>query len=110
MTITENPLGLLTGILLFAILVEGVITVIHNLKERYWDWQYWIALGVAIFAAIVYEIDLFESLGFNALIPFVGAVFTGIIISRGSNYVFDILKRVRNPVPTVVNIANGNGD
>ncbi len=110
MTITDNPLGLLTGFLLFAVLVEAVITVINRAKTKYRDWQYWGSLAVAVFATVIYEIDLFESLGFNALIPFVGAVFTGIIISRGSNYVFDILKRVSNPVPQVVNIANGNID
>lgn len=91
-----SPVDVVFGIGLAAVLVEGVVTVINNAKDRYTDWRYWGAIVVAVLVAVVYEIDMFAAVGLDALIPFVGSVLTGIIISRGSNYAYDIMKRVRS--------------
>jgi len=86
--------GALIGIMLAAVLVEAVINVIKNAKELYKDWRYWIALVVGVAVAIAYDIDLFRSVGLETEIQFVGAALTGVIVSRGANYVSDILKKI----------------
>lgn len=54
--------------------------------------QWWSALvGVAI--AYELSLDVFVLLGGAVLHPWVGWVFTGCIIGRGSNFVHDLLKR-----------------
>ena len=92
-----NAVDAVFGILIAAVLVEAIVTVIGKAKDRYRDWQYWGSLIVGVLVAVVYEIDLFAAVGLDALIPFVGAVLTGIVISRGSNYAADVLQRIKNP-------------
>jgi hypothetical protein len=82
------------GIVLASVFVEGVVNVINNAATLYKDWKYWAAILVSVLAAVVYSLDLFEGAGLDARVPFVGMVFTGIIISRGSNYLADILRRI----------------
>lgn len=50
-------------------------------------------LGVVV--CVIFGIDIFPIVGLNAVIPFVGSVFTGIIVSRGANFVNDLLKRLK---------------
>lgn len=54
------------------------------------------ALGVAF--AFVAQLDLFAALGLIDL-PIFGTIATGLIIGRGSNFVNDILERVRGNLP-----------
>jgi hypothetical protein len=82
------------GILLGSILVEAVVNVMNNAKELYKDWKYWTSIIVSVAVAVVYGLDFFDAVGLDAVIPYFGMVLTGIILSRGSNYISDILKRI----------------
>lgn len=50
-------------------------------------------IGVAL--CLAYGADALALLGFVAGVPFVGAVLTGLLISRGSNYLNDLVSRLR---------------
>lgn len=99
-----NPVQVVSGILLFAILVEAVVENIvwtieffrpgEAVEPNTWNWQRLVASAVSIGGSVIYNIDLFEILGFETTIPIVGAVLTGIIISRGANFVNDILSKL----------------
>ena len=78
-----------------AILVEAVVSFIDNIKEKETGWKYWVSLvaglGIAILVAVNYDVDIFEFIGFESELPYVGAVLSAVIIARGSNYVADLL-------------------
>ncbi len=83
------------SLILFAILTEGIVT--------YAD-QFFIGgsfcpkmlmsiiLGVVV--AISYDLDLPEYLDMQAHVPYIGCILTGILISRGSNYLYDLISKL----------------
>ena len=87
----------LTEIISFAVLTESIITYFKEFfisGDFSFSMLFSIVLGVII--AIAYKLDLPEYLNLKSSIPYVGNVLTGILISRGSNYIYDILKVVTN--------------
>lgn len=84
------------GIILTAIVVEGIITYV---KEWFVDnkvaWQQIVAVLLGVLVAIGYSTDLFALFGLTSTIPYLGQVLTGILIARGSNYIFDLLKQIQ---------------
>ena len=55
------------------------------------------ALVVGLVVALVFGLDLFALLGFAVYWPglaLVGVVLTGILLSRGSNFIHDLLKSI----------------
>lgn len=50
-----------------------------------------IGLGVAIF----YQVDLIHLAGIATSFSYVGAVLSGILISRGGNYIHDLVSRLK---------------
>lgn len=83
------------GFLLLVIFTEGIITYINNFfvsKEP--KWQQVASLLIGELMAVGYQADLLKLFGQEAQIPYLGIVMSGIVISRGSNYVFDLLKKL----------------
>lgn len=52
------------------------------------------ALIVGLIIAIAAGIDIMDIIGIPMRIPYVGTVLTGVLISRGANFVHDILETV----------------
>lgn len=83
------------GLFLLSIIVEGVITYFKEFfinGEVKWEMVASVLLG--IFVAVAYGADLLADMGMKTNIPYVGSILTGILISRGSNYVFDLVKKL----------------
>nr|WP_319489432.1 hypothetical protein [uncultured Caproiciproducens sp.] len=81
------------GLFFLAVIVEGVITYINEFFVKgvlKWEMIFSILLGV--FVAVAYGVDMLALVGLKTSIPFIGSILTGILISRGSNYVFDLVK------------------
>ena len=53
-----------------------------------------IFLGIII--AVAYKLDLPAHFNLKSQIPYVGCVLTGILLSRGSNYIFDLIDKLTN--------------
>lgn len=81
-------------IISFAVLTESIITYFKGFfisGDFSFSMLFSIVLGILI--AVAYKLDLPEYLDLKfSSIPYVGNVLTGILISRGSNYIYDILK------------------
>lgn len=54
-----------------------------------------VAVCVGVFLCIVSGADLFAATEVTFALPYIGMVLTGIIISRGANYVSDFIKRLQ---------------
>ena len=83
------------GIASFAILIEAIITYFNQffVQENFcWQMLFSIILGIII--AVAYKLDLPAHFNLKSQIPYVGCVLTGILLSRGSNYVFDFLNKI----------------
>lgn len=53
------------------------------------------ALILSIILALATQIDLFKVLDIE-IVPVIGNIFTGILISRGANFIHDLLVRIEN--------------
>lgn len=80
------------GIICAAIVIEGIVTYIRTFfVDGQFQWQMLVGIMLGVIVATVYNVDVFSIVGMNAQIPFVGCVLTGILLSRGANYVYDLI-------------------
>lgn len=88
------------SILLAAVLIEAIINIVQNVREKETSWKYWSSLFLGLLVSIVVSVnwglDLFKMAGFpEGQWPIVGAILTGLILSRGSNVVADLIGVLR---------------
>ena len=91
-------------IFVLAAVVEAVITYVvpKNNTEQPREWLKYVSAAVGVFVCLAYNADILASLGVVSPFPYVGAVITGLIVGRGSNFLSDFYTKVKNPTPTVV--------
>ena len=82
-------------VIVMAIFIEAIVTYFGELRQEF-HWGYVGPIVLGVFIAIVYRIDIPGLLEIKATIPYVGEVLTGIILARGSNYLYDFLNRLIN--------------
>lgn len=82
-------------IISLSVIVESVITYF----KEFFVYGYFsismifsIILGISI--SIIYKLDLPECFNLKSTVPYIGNILTGLLISRGSNYIYDVLKIV----------------
>lgn len=82
-------------ILSFAILIESLITYYKEFFAKgCFSWEMLASLVLGIIVAIAYGLDLPAYFNLNSHIPYLGNILTGILLSRGSNYIFDLLGKL----------------
>lgn len=86
----------ITTLIIMAILVEAIW---ENLKMIWENGKFSInrigALILAILLCVLARVDLFILCGITFTIPFVAYICTGIIVSRGANFVSDLFEKIR---------------
>jgi hypothetical protein len=83
----------------FAILIEAIITYFNQFfVQEDFCWQMLFSITLGIIIAVAYRLDLPAHFNLTSQIPYVGCVLTGILLSRGSNYVFDLFGKLSNHV------------
>ncbi|OQY28859.1 MAG: hypothetical protein B6I38_08810 [Anaerolineaceae bacterium 4572_5.1] len=88
---------------LVAFLIESLVQTFKPLhdKEKGWNRDAVIALIVGVVVCVATKVDLFAAVGLPIkAVPFLGAVLTGILASRGSNFVHDIFKFIESKSET----------
>ena len=85
------------GIASFAILIEAIITYLNQFfVQENFCWQMAISIVLGIVIAVAYKLDLLACFNLKSNIPYIGSVLTGILLSRGSNYIFDLITKLLN--------------
>lgn len=94
----------MSGIMLvvvLAIIVEALIEYAKSIYKAFNDggWKPAItqvaAMAIAVLLCFMTGGDLFVVVGINFIWPWLGIFLTGIIISRGANYVSDFIKKLQ---------------
>lgn len=85
------------SIVTFAILIEGIITYFNQFfVSGSFCWEMFLSICLGITVSISYNLDLPEYFNIKSRIPYIGCILTGILISRGSNYFYDLISKVLN--------------
>lgn len=88
----ENKIA---SIMPLAIIIEATITYINQfLVNGEFCWEMFLSIIFGIFISISYEIDIPKYLNLNSRIPYLSNILTGILISRGSNYTYDLMTKI----------------
>lgn len=83
------------GIVFLSIIIEGIITYVREFFVKgQFQWQMLISIIVGILVTAAYQVDIIALVGLQTPVPYLGSVLTGILISRGSNYIFDLIKTI----------------
>lgn len=87
-----NDFFLLTAV---ALLIEGIITYGKQVyKNKKIQWQIIVAFIIALIFCYNADINFFAIFGLVEKYPDVGKVATAIIMSRGSNYLFEFYNQL----------------
>lgn len=87
----------ISKIAMTAMLIEGIITYLNDfLVLGVTPWQIIVSLVLGVTIAVAYNFDLLKHFGMQSNIPYIGCVLTGILVSRGSNYVYDLIGKLSN--------------
>lgn len=77
-------------------ITENIKWVIDGIASKKagvsFDYNPLLALVVSIFVCVMAQFDLFDMVGWQLMIPYVGSVLTGIAVSRGANILHDLFK------------------
>ena len=82
----------ITSIMPLAIIVEATITYINQFfVDGEFCYEMFLSTIFGIVISIAYEIDIPKYLNLHSRIPYLSNILTGILISRGSNYIYDLM-------------------
>lgn len=83
-------------LVIIAILVEAIW---ENLKmildKNKLNFNMLGSLLLSMIICVLAQINIFEIVGINLIIPVIGSLTTGIIVSRGANFVNDLFKKLK---------------
>ena len=84
-------------LIIIAILIEAIW---ENIKMIWQNGKLSIdmigSLVLSILVCILTRADIFPILGIAIVVPFIGNVLTGIIVSRGANFIHDLFTKIQN--------------
>lgn len=83
-------------LIIIAILVEAIW---ENLKmiwgKNKLNFNMLGSLLLSMIICVLAQINIFEIVGINLIVPVIGSLLTGIIVSRGANFVNDLFKKLK---------------
>lgn len=82
-------------IFLMSFVVVSIYDIVKGFyKDNKVDVNSIVTAVLGIIVAILAQLDVFALLGVSFIIPYFGQVLTGLVISKGSNYVYDFITRI----------------
>ena len=88
---------MVTQLVIIAILVEALTEVFKSVfKDGRLNKSSILSIAVGLILAFTIDLDLFVAIGLTPTIPVIGVVATGLLISRGANFVHDTMSKLSN--------------
>ena len=88
---------MVTQLVIIAILVEALTEVFKSVfKDGRLNKSSILSIVVGLILAFTIDLDLFVAIGLTPTIPVIGVVATGLLISRGANFVHDTMSKINN--------------
>lgn len=85
----------ITSIMPLVIIIEATITYINQFfVSGEFCWKMLLSIIFGVFISIAYEIDIPKYHELSSRIPYLSNIITGILISRGSNYIYDLISKL----------------
>lgn len=85
-----------------AVVVESVITIMADIAdENRISWKKALSILVGVIFAIAYKMDILLLAGFSE-VPLVGQIVTGMMLSRGSNYLYKLYSKITKPLEDTI--------
>ncbi len=82
----------ISDLLFCSMLIEALITYFNCFFiNEFFNWKMIASMVLGVIVAIIYDMDFTKYFNLKSKIPYVGSIITGILFSRGSNYVYDLL-------------------
>ena len=82
-------------LVIVAILIEAIW---ENIKMIWQNGKFSIdkigSLVISILICILVKIDIFPIVNLSIMVPVIGSILTGIIVSRGANFVHDLFNKI----------------
>ena len=89
-------MGQLFAFVFVSVAIEGITFYIKAIAAKELPKSCVISILLGIFMAISFNLDLFHYFEIESIVPYAGNVFTGVLLSRGSNYFFDLIGSMSN--------------
>lgn len=87
-------MDMIAKIIIGAVVVEAIIEYFSATLTKDFQLRYALSIAFGSAFATLYELDLLAILGLEARVPYVGMILTGILLSRGSNYITNLVKKI----------------
>ena len=98
-------------IILMSFTLEAIVTYIRTwFVDNHFQWQQAATCVGGILLALLSGSDLFALLDVKFAVPYVGMVLTGILGSRGSNFVWDFITKAFNIKDGQLFVTETTGD
>lgn len=95
----------LTALVFFAILVEGLVEYVKLGIKKNICIEIITSMVLGLVVAFGFHLDFFAAIGITTDVPYISTVLTGIIVSRGSNYVFDLIGKFTESEAEVIRLT-----
>jgi len=86
-------MDMIAKIIIGAIVIEAIIEYLNAVLFKKFNPQYILSIVVGSLFSVLYGLDLLAILGLETSVPYVGMVLTGVLLSRGSNYITHLVKK-----------------
>jgi len=86
-------MDMIAKIIVSAVVIEAIIEYFNAIISKRFHPRYILSIIFGSVFAVLYGVDLLSILGLETTVPYVGMVFTGILLSRGSNYIAQFIKK-----------------
>ena len=89
----------ISTIFILAAVVEAIITYVvpKNNTDEPREWLKYVSAVLGVGVCVAYNADILATLGVVSTVPYIGAVITGLIVGRGSNFLNDFYAKVKTP-------------
>lgn len=83
-------------LIIVATLVESLTEIVKSLYENgEFNNSVFISIILGLVLSFTVDLDLLRVVGLDPILPFVGTIASGFIVSRGANAVHDLISKIR---------------